>query len=86
MDHMEISCTCGTLSLYHILCISETTKCINCNAHLNAEMMLQVKDAKQTILLKYKKEKLREKKQVELRKQIQNKIIQKVLPLFKKQC
>ena len=82
LDHIEINCKCGRMSLYHILCISDTTRCSDCNAFISKEMMLQIKDAKQKITINYKKEKLRENKQRIVRKQIQKIITQKVLPSF----
>ena len=86
LQHIQIKCSCGTSSLYHVLCISDATKCIHCNKSFSIEIMFQIKTIKKQIIEDIQKHKLRQRKQTFFRKQLQQKITQQVLPFLLKEC
>ena len=76
MDHLQLPC-CNEAK-YHVLCISNHTKCLKCKKDFNEHVILFVQNAQAIIMQKFRKEQSNELKRLKARKKLQLSIIDKI--------
>ena len=69
MDHLQLPC-CGEAK-YHVLCISNQTKCFKCNKEFDKFIKRHIQNAEAIVLQKLQKEEKFELKRLQAREQLQ---------------